>query len=198
MSLSSLFTLAAATQPNLYAATSTSQQSANAAAAHFGSVFMIVLVVLLICSFFVGMWRIFTKLGEEGWKILIPVYGNWVYLRLGGQKGWWAILALVPVVNIVSNVMMCIAAYHIGKRLQKPGVFVLLYILLSPIWALILGFSKKAVPADQYPQPAFAPAMPGQPIQPAGMPQPIVAPTTVAQPPETPTTPQPPVPPTFQ
>lgn len=102
-----------------------------------GVIFLPIIIVSIV-----AMWRIFTKAGEAGWKSLIPIYNAWVFLKLGNQAGWWALVALIPLVNIVSAVFMAIAAYNIGLKLQKEGWWVILYILVPFVWMLILAFDK--------------------------------------------------------
>ena len=97
----------------------------------------IILVVQLIAS-----WKVYAKAGEAGWKALIPIYNAWVFLRMGNQPAYWAVLALIPIVNIVSIVFMILAAINIGKKFGKQDLFVLLYILLPIVWFLILAFGK--------------------------------------------------------
>lgn len=86
--------------------------------------------------------RIFKKAGVEEWKAWVPIYNTWIMLELGDQKGWWAVVMLVPFVNIVALVFILIAAYNIGLKLEKEGVFVLLAIFLPIVWLAWLGFDK--------------------------------------------------------
>src|SRR5262245_17251824 len=44
--------------------------------------------------------RIFKKAGVEPWKAWVPVYNTWTMLEIGGQQGFWAVLMLIPVINI--------------------------------------------------------------------------------------------------
>lgn len=91
-------------------------------------------VVTALC-----LGRIFKKAGVEQWKAWVPVYNSWVMLELGDQQGFWAVLALIPIVNIVAGIFMIIAMYHIGLKLGKPGAFVLLAIFLTPVWLIWLA-----------------------------------------------------------
>jgi len=132
-------------------------------------------VIYVLFSFIMG--RIFKKAGEDAWKAWVPVYNSWVFLELGGQKGYWALLAFIPLVNIASAIFMAIAAYHIALNLQKEGWFVVLYILLTPVWFIWLAFDSstwqgnKALAADTA-APAYQPPAPEQPQVPeAPMPQ---------------------------
>jgi hypothetical protein len=105
-------------------------------------IFALVVIVLsyVISAFLLG--RIFKKAGVEQWKAWVPVYNNWILLELGDQKGFWAVLALVPFVNIVSVVFMFIAMYNIGLKLGKESWFVLLAIFLPIVWLIWLAFDK--------------------------------------------------------
>lgn len=102
--------------------------------------FATVVISYAITSFLLS--RVFKKAGVESWKAWVPVYNSWVLLELGGQKGYWAVLALVPVVNIASAVFMFIAMYHIGLNFGKEGAFVLLAIFLPIVWCIWLAFDN--------------------------------------------------------
>lgn len=122
--------------------TTTSMSAAEAAV--FGSVFLVFgsIMLILVIVMIVAMWKIFAKAGEPGWKAIVPIYNSWVFLKLGNQAGWWALVALIPLVNIVAVVFLAIAAYNIGLKLGKQGWWVILYILVPFIWALILAFDS--------------------------------------------------------
>ncbi len=97
-------------------------------------------VVYAVFSFLLG--RIFAKAGVAQWKAWVPLYNNWILLELGDQQGFWAILALVPFVNLVSMVFMIIAMYKVGLKLGKDGAFVLLAIFLPLVWYIWLAVDK--------------------------------------------------------
>lgn len=122
------------------------------AAAAFGFFMLMTLVFAAIAYVVTALLlsRIFKKAGVESWKAWVPVYNSWVLLELGDQKGFWAVLAFVPVVNIVAAVFMYIAMYNIGLKLGKGGEFVLWAIFLPIVWLIWLAvddskWNKKAV-----------------------------------------------------
>lgn len=125
-----------------YETTTTSMSSSEAAA--FGGIFLIfgLITLAILVVAVIAMWKLFAKAGEPGWKALVPIYNSWVFLRLGDQAGWWALVALIPFVNIIAVVFMAIAAYNIGLKLGKEGWYVVLYVLVPIIWMLILAFDK--------------------------------------------------------
>jgi len=116
---------------------------AAAAAATLGFVmfmFLIVAAVYVVYAIFLG--RIFKKAGVQSWIAWVPFYNTWKLLEIGGQQGFWSVLAIIPLVNYVSAVFVFIAMYHIGKKLGKDGVFVLLAIFLPIVWVIWLGVDK--------------------------------------------------------
>jgi hypothetical protein len=108
-------------------------------------IFTVFYIVLLAGIYVISSWflsKIFVKAGEPAWKGWVPVYNSWTFLELGGQAGWWALVAFVPFVGIASSVFICIAAYNIGLRFGKTGVWLVLYILVPYVWWGILAFDS--------------------------------------------------------
>jgi hypothetical protein len=58
--------------------------------------------VLLVAAY----WRIFTKAGQPGWAAIIPIYNTYVLLKVIGRPSWWLILLLIPMVNIVADLVV--------------------------------------------------------------------------------------------
>lgn len=110
---------------------------AAAAAAGVMAGLWIGLIAYVLSAIFLGM--IFKKAGQPMWKAWVPIYNSWTLLQLGGQNGIWAVLALIPIVNIVSAIFMYIAMYYIGKNLGKSGTFVLWAIFLPIVWLIWLA-----------------------------------------------------------
>lgn len=107
--------------------------------------FLLFILAIVVIAYVLGAFllsRIFKKAGVESWKAWVPIYSSWVVLELGGQKGFWAVLGLVPFLNIVSGIFMLIAMYHIGVRFGKDGAFVLLAIFIPIVWYAWLAFDS--------------------------------------------------------
>lgn len=117
---------------------STTDTGANILALLF--IFLILVAVYVLNAFFLS--RLFKKAGVEEWKAWVPVYNNWTQLELGGQKGYWAVLAFVPLVNFVSVVFMILAMYHIGLKFGKSEAFVLLAVFFPLIWLVWLAMGS--------------------------------------------------------
>ena len=96
------------------------------------------LIAYAVHAFLLG--RIFKKAGVEQWIAWVPFYNGWKLLEIGGQQGFWAVLAIIPFVNFVSLIFMYIAMYNIGLKLQKEGWFVILAIFIPLVWFIWLAF----------------------------------------------------------
>lgn len=102
--------------------------------------FIFIAVVYAVSAWLLG--RIFKKAGVPSWVAWVPFYNNWKLLELGGQQGFWAILAILPLVNIAAAVFMIIAMYNIGLKLGKSSLFVLWAIFLPIVWLIWLALDK--------------------------------------------------------
>lgn len=108
--------------------------------AYFAFLAVLFIVLYAVNSYFLS--RIFKKAGVEGWKAWVPVYNSWIMYELGEQKGYWAVLAFVPIVNIAAAIYLYIAMYHIGLKFGKDGAFVLLAIFVPIVWIIWLAVDK--------------------------------------------------------
>jgi len=132
-------------------------------------VFIVMLSLLMAAVWYaVTSWllgRVFKKAGIDQWKAWVPFYNSWVFLELGGQQGWLALLVLIPGVGgIVTLVFLCIAAYNIGLAFGKSGGWVVLYLLLSWVWYAIVGFdSSRWEPWRQPAKPLYGANVPPPP-----------------------------------
>lgn len=114
-----------------------------------GGIFLFFAFLFALIAYVVGAWllgRIFKKAGEPQWIAWVPVYNSWKLLELGGQQGFWAVLALIPFVNIIAAIFLYIAMYHVGKKLGKEDWFVLLAIFLPIVWLVWLAFDDSKWP----------------------------------------------------
>lgn len=53
--------------------------------------FLILLGIGLLVFFYWGLWKVFTKAGQAGWKAIIPYYADWVLMKdvCGLHWGWF-------------------------------------------------------------------------------------------------------------
>jgi hypothetical protein len=114
-----------------------------------GAFFLVMMAIALVLI--IGMWKVFTKAGQPGWAILIPIYNTIILLKIAGRPVWWFLLLCIPLVNIV---ILLLVSIDIAKSFGQSAVFgVVLLFLLGGIGYLVLGFGSA-----QYVGPAAASA----------------------------------------
>lgn len=123
------------------------QQGGEAAGAGMVSLFLNLLIIAAVLA---GWWKVFSKAGQPGWAVLIPIYNVIVLLRIVGRPAWWLLLMLVPVVNLV---VAFLVYRDLAKVFGRGTGFAIGLLLLNPVFMLILGFS-----GDEYSRPAMAAA----------------------------------------
>jgi hypothetical protein len=120
-----------------------------------GSAILWLFYIAFIVVYLAAGWVVYAKAGQEGWKSLIPIYNLYVLLKIVGRPGWWLLLYLVPLVNIVIWIIVMI---DLAKSFGKGTGFAIGLILLTPIFYLILAFGDAT-----YRGPAAAPTVTSTP-----------------------------------
>jgi Family of unknown function (DUF5684) len=102
--------------------------------------FMMLVMLAVAAVFIVGIWKVFTKAGQPGWAVLIPIYNAYILTKIAGRPGWWVLLLMIPLVNIVFSLLLAI---DIAKAFGQSAAWgVILLFLLCGIGYLILGFGN--------------------------------------------------------
>ena len=95
--------------------------------------------LLLALLVIVAMWKVFTKAGQPGWASIIPIYNLYIWCKIVGRSGWWVLLMLIPFVNFIIMIILCI---DLAKSFGKGAGFGLGIALLGIIFLPILGFGS--------------------------------------------------------
>jgi hypothetical protein len=116
--------------------------------AAFALVFAVIGIVTLI-----GMWKVFTKAGQPGWAVLIPIYNFIVLLRIAGLAWYWVftpLIVLIPILGAIAYLVWVVWVHHrISTRFGQGVGFTIGLTLLGPIFWLILGFGSSKYVAEQ-------------------------------------------------
>ena len=124
----------------------------------FASIFSLIMMILHI----IGVWNVFKKAGEPGWKSIIPFYNTYILYKISWNPMWfWLVLlggligagllsfatvtvcvilgALIElftfIVRLVMYYRLCLSfGWGVGKYI--------LTILFAPIMFMVMGFDK--------------------------------------------------------
>ena len=116
-----------------------------------GAVLILLFAIAITVLVIAGQWRVFTKAGRPGWACLVPIYNWYVIIKIAGKPGWWLLLCLVPLVNIVIGFIVMFA---LAERFGKGAGFALGLIFLGVIFYPILGFGDARYTPPPEPQQA--------------------------------------------
>lgn len=107
----------------------------------FAIIGFIVLIITII-----GMWKIFSKAGQAGWKSLIPIYNLVTLFKIAGISPWLVLGYLASIIPVIGGlVALGITIYYnvkLAKAFGKSGLFAVGLILFNPIFTCILGFGS--------------------------------------------------------
>jgi signal peptidase I len=114
------------------------------------NIYMIITLFFFLISV-AGLWGIFEKAGEKGWKVLVPFYNFYIWLRIIRKPLWWYIFLLVPFINVFVILLMIV---EVLKCFGKHGLVAQALGVLFPFFYLPwLGFD----PRQKYTDPKDAP-----------------------------------------
>ena len=121
-----------------------------------GIIGTVLTVFLIVCQ-----WRVFVKIGQPGWKCIIPIYSGYVLtdtawshqmaiIQLICSLGGF-VIQVIPLVGqlvgfialIASVVIGIITQYKLLTGLQKPTWWIVFVFICLPVFWALLAFSKE-------------------------------------------------------
>lgn len=94
----------------------------------------LVLIFTCICN-----WRVYQKMGREGWEGIVPLYNSYVLFQELYGNGWKFLLLLIPIYNIYLIIKLEIDLAHAFNKGTGFGIGLL---LLNTIFMAILAFGN--------------------------------------------------------
>lgn len=93
----------------------------------------------------VALWKLFEKMGIEGWKSIIPVYNLVIVFQQVELNPWLLLLCLIPCLGWIAVWVLSIIAYvRLARKFgQNSGAFIVLIVLFAPIALAVLAFDDK-------------------------------------------------------
>ena len=107
---------------------------------------MIVIALVVAILQLAGMWKVFTKAGEKGWKCIIPIYNVVILFRISGLSPWIIcgyLLAFIPFIGwLISLGITIYQCNSLAKAFGKDVGYTIGLLFLPTIFYMILGFGK--------------------------------------------------------
>lgn len=100
-------------------------------------IFILLIVLACVVFYLYCYWRLFEKAGRKGWEALITGHNTVEQFLIVGRPGWWYFLLLIPLANIVIEIMLI---FDLAKVFGKDTGFgfglLFLPFIFIPILAL--------------------------------------------------------------
>lgn len=110
-----------------------------------GLTLFILFVIAIALFVIVSLWKVYVKAGQPGWGAIIPIYNIYLKLLIARKPGWWLLLYLIPLVNLVIAI---IVEVEIAKNFGKDPAFGVGMFFLGFIFYPILAFGSAEYKAD--------------------------------------------------
>lgn len=101
----------------------------------YGITFVVTIITMI--PYFIGMWKLYEKAGEKGWKCLIPIYNDYILYEIVYGNGWKFFLTLIPVLNMVVSIALI---FRLAEVFGKSTAFGVGLLFIPYIFILILAF----------------------------------------------------------
>ena len=127
--------------------------------------FIIFIVVYILLLPFIASWKLFKKVGIPGYKSLIPIYNEYLILKIAGMNGLWLIVAYSPfiidsinnnfkdklpdyvyiiliVFTILAIIFNIIRSIKLSKAFDRGILFMIGMFFFPTIFEIILGMGR--------------------------------------------------------
>lgn len=127
--------------------------------------FIIFIVVYILLLPFIASWKLFKKVGIPGYKSLIPIYNEYLILKIAGMNGLWLIVAYSPfiidsinnnfkdrlpdyiyiifiVFTILAIIFNIIRSIKLSKAFDRGILFMIGMFFFPTIFEIILGIGR--------------------------------------------------------
>jgi len=102
----------------------------------------VVVVILYYVWYALALSKLFPKLGAESWRGWVPVLNEMEILVRGGVPGWSVVYYFIPVVSLYGLYLKATAVHRVNEQFGRGIGMTVLGVLLSPVWASILGWGR--------------------------------------------------------
>ncbi len=111
--------------------------------------FVILVASIIVIMQIIGMWKVFTKAGEKGWKAIIPFYNIAMLYKISGMSPYLVFVYIglfIPFINFFASLALAIITLYQKVNLMKAfkaSTGLTVAMLMVPfVTYLILGFGE--------------------------------------------------------
>jgi hypothetical protein len=105
-----------------------------------GGIVTLFLLTLSVTIFsIICLWKCFVKMGEPGWKSIIPIYNTWTLCKLTWGSGLIILTWLIPYIR---PIFISITYWKMYSRFGKGLLFNIFGLFFQPITTAICAFDK--------------------------------------------------------
>ncbi len=94
------------------------------------------IIIIILLATIAGLWKIFEKAGEKGWKALIPVYNYYIWLKILRRPWWWIFIFLIPGVGFM--LMMTVSGITSSRFPRNRNIDILVAFITLAFEASVL------------------------------------------------------------
>lgn len=104
---------------------------------------------LAIYVYIAYCWYIIAKKTntKDPWLAWIPIANIYLLIKIAGKPGWWLILLLIPIVNLIITIIIWI---EIARRRQKPGwlgILAVIPVINLPVYGVLAFTDEPSIKA---------------------------------------------------
>lgn len=126
----------------------------------FASVFVFTLIIVIawVVFYLIGLFKLFKKCRQEGWKAIVPFYNRFILTTdIAGLEWYWFLLWIAPTLisftidnSMFSGIADAVALlasiniyYNLSKKFNKSNGWIILSVFFGWITIPLLGYSNK-------------------------------------------------------
>lgn len=128
--------------------------------------------VLISCLVYLGLagiyFALFRKADKPVWASFIPVYREYIFLRVAGCPGWWLLILIATIwAPVVGYFWAGVICFRLARRFNRGEDFAIACAILPVIFVPFLAFGKSQYNYNaQHNGPAEATAGENSPLPP--------------------------------
>ena len=111
-------------------------------------IYYLLLCLAVIVLAVVVLWRLLARAGFHGFVALIPIYNAFCLYKAIYGKGWYLLIALIPIVNLI---FALVTPFFMARAYGRNTFFFGLALLFFPfVFELVLAFGEDTYCGPNY------------------------------------------------